>query len=781
MDEELLFKVQGARKRGIPEDVIQRALVKSGRVKDDSAQLSMPLDKRPSLTRLIPQQIKDFAGGVFANVDQLNKPGISNARKMGELVPTWDAASATTGSPPIMFAGGALGLINKADDAARMVGKIVPKVDDAFRAIPKAIKTLPDIKALVSEIESLVPKQLPPIEDAIAPKVKAMTKNPLNAGSAKEAIAKGLTEEQFVKGQGTPVFHGTSSENATKISQEGFRAGAGKGVSGQGSSDFVYATGNKPSADRYVADRLGIKNPTVVDGNFNGKVLEIEGKMADFEAFGEASKKLGVSLGKDSQGNFSMLDMSSIKKAMKEQGYSAIGFSDRYANGTKAFAILPDQIKTSSQLRTEYQAATQATGGVQEAIAKGLTEEQFVKGQGTPFEKTLYRGSGSGGGLQARADIGNAFGEGKYYASVSQAARYGKNIEEKVVKLNNPLIIKTDQELRNITGGSNLVVSEKAGITPQMVKKQIEETRKRIIEMGHDGVVVEMANYQDTQNLRRLFEHDQVIDYGIKSKSTSQLRTEYQTAKGLSKPSSAQQAVKAGLTEEQYVKRQGMPKDGLIEYKGAVDAVKKDFPNEAIDLESPSGVNNFMELLDNSETANNLGISTEILTDKLLNRVTKLKEAGSTKLVNKLGEKVTSINQNYIDRIKSDGVRIAGNSGSEKVKLLRDIYGGTIPREIKIYRGTNLMNAPLRVGDYVTPSKSLARGYVEGEFGNVANYTVKSEDLILMRVNSGGFDSVEMVYLPKARRADLQIKTTSQLRTEYQAAKGVLPKAKTTK
>jgi len=262
-------------------------------------------------------------------------------------------------------------------------------------------------------------------------------------------------------------------------------------------------------------------------------------------------------------------------------------------------------------------------------------------------------------------------------------------------------------------------------------------------------------------------------------KTTSQLRTEYadELAKSksanLPKANSAQQAVKDGLTEEQFMKGQGTPKDGLTEYKGAVDAVKKDFPNEAIDLDSPSGVNDFMELLDNSETADNLGISTEILTEKLLNRVTKLKEAGSTKLVNKLGEKLTSINQNYIDRIKSDGVRISENSGSEKVKLLRDIYGGTIPREIKIYRGTNLMNAPLRVGDYVTPSKSLARGYVDGEFGNVANYTVKSEDLILMRVNSGGIDSVEMVYLPKAQLADLQIKTTSQLRADYQTAKGL--------
>ena len=143
----------------------------------------------------------------------------------------------------------------------------------------------------------------------------------------------------------TTFYHGTSAENATKISSEGFKTGSGKGISGQTSNDFIYATENKVSAGKYVADRLGIKNPTTVKGSFTGKVLDIQGKMADFEAFGEASKKLGIPLGKDSQGKLSMLDMSAIKKAMKEQGYGAIRFSDRYANGSKSLAILPDLIK----------------------------------------------------------------------------------------------------------------------------------------------------------------------------------------------------------------------------------------------------------------------------------------------------------------------------------------------------------------------------------------------------------------------------------------------------
>lgn len=166
--------------------------------------------------------------------------------------------------------------------------------------------------------------------------------------------------EEFVKKQPT-VYHGTSLENSNKINAEGFKAGSGKGVSGQASNDFVYATENKVSAGKYVSDRLGIKNPTTVSGSFNGKVLDIQGKMADFEAFGEASKKLSVPLGVDSQGKLSMLDMPAIKKAMQEQGYGAIRFSDRYANGSKALAILPDQIKTKSQLTDIWNKANKPT------------------------------------------------------------------------------------------------------------------------------------------------------------------------------------------------------------------------------------------------------------------------------------------------------------------------------------------------------------------------------------------------------------------------------------
>ncbi len=264
------------------------------------------------------------------------------------------------------------------------------------------------------------------------------------------------------------------------------------------------------------------KQPVDTSGGFDGRgqiakktedYARVEGASLDpatIKLSGDASEKTAssrassmfdpennspVTLKVNKDGSLQVVDGNARVTAFKNQGKKiekyVIDLKKSDADALKAF-------DTPNPLYTE---------------ARGKSLEEFVKAQGKPFEKEMYRGTGGGGGLQARGDIGNALGEGKYYAGLSQAVRYGKNIETKVVKLKNPITIKTDQDLRNITGGKNLVVSEKSGVTPQMVKKQIEEARNKIIEMGHDGVIIEMGAYQDTQNLRRLFEHDQVIVY----------------------------------------------------------------------------------------------------------------------------------------------------------------------------------------------------------------------------------------------------------------------------
>lgn len=254
-------------------------------------------------------------------------------------------------------------------------------------------------------------------------KTKRRERNPAYFDKSQLPKAKAVTSaEQKVTQEGTEsmtVYHGTSLENANKISTDGFKAGGGKGVSGGASSDFVYVTKNKASANRYVSDRLGIKNPTTVEGSFSGKVLEVQGIKADFEAFGEVSKKLGVPLGVDSQGNLSMLDMPAIKKAMKEQGYGAIQFSDRYANGTKALAVLPENIKTKSPkpifkpaskaddvLIKEAKKYKTANEFISEVGAKGLDDTKLTRGMEISSDRFFGKNSNIEYGNRTDSPIG---------------------------------------------------------------------------------------------------------------------------------------------------------------------------------------------------------------------------------------------------------------------------------------------------------------------------------------------------------------------------------------
>ncbi len=149
---------------------------------------------------------------------------------------------------------------------------------------------------------------------------------------------------------------------------------------------------------------------------------------------------------------------------------------------------------------------------------KYKSAEEFIKAQRIPFEKTMYRGEGNGGLQLSRPEAGNALGEGKYYADLSQASRYGKNITEHNVKLENPLYITTDQELRNLTNRTSLYDAN-----PVKQKAIIEDVKQKVLDMGHDGAVIKMKDYQSSQYLQRFFGHDQVIDYGVKLPNRSQL------------------------------------------------------------------------------------------------------------------------------------------------------------------------------------------------------------------------------------------------------------------
>ena len=162
-----------------------------------------------------------------------------------------------------------------------------------------------------------------------------------------EEAKKYKSAEEFVNNK-INVFHATNEAQARSIESSGYKPSLGRGFSNT-PGDFAYFTPSVDGAIRYSKTSSNGLNK-ITSGHLKGNILKIEGVMPDFEAFGEASRKLGVPLGKDSQGNLSMLDVDGLKKALQENGYSAIEFKDRYSNGARAIATIPEDVLTKSQL-----------------------------------------------------------------------------------------------------------------------------------------------------------------------------------------------------------------------------------------------------------------------------------------------------------------------------------------------------------------------------------------------------------------------------------------------
>jgi len=147
--------------------------------------------------------------------------------------------------------------------------------------------------------------------------------------SAKEAIAKGLTEEQFVKSQGTPVFRGAKTSEL-------------KATSGDVGTGFYFAE-NKGVAKTYAGETFDENLGKWVDKNpVHEYVISPKAKIVD-----EKNMPNGV----DRQ------------KWATENNYDGV----RYKQGATSDSVFnketnliiynKDVLKTTSQLRAEYQAA----------------------------------------------------------------------------------------------------------------------------------------------------------------------------------------------------------------------------------------------------------------------------------------------------------------------------------------------------------------------------------------------------------------------------------------
>jgi len=164
-----------------------------------------------------------------------------------------------------------------------------------------------------------------------------------------------------------------------------------------------------------------------------------------------------------------------------------------------------------------------------EAIAKGMTEEQYVKGQGI----TLYHGTNAKFDkfdISMAGEVQNAdWGDGIYFTDNPTHAKSFAKVA------GGDIVMERFAPNVKFADGSKLLKDSKfmdalddgmGFVTPSEYLKA----------KGFGGI-----KYNNPQGFTEYVVYDP-----SKLKPTSQLRAEYQTAKGLSKPSSAQQAVKLG-------------------------------------------------------------------------------------------------------------------------------------------------------------------------------------------------------------------------------------------
>ena len=125
-------------------------------------------------------------------------------------------------------------------------------------------------------------------------------------------------------------------------------------------------------------------------------------------------------------------------------------------------------------------------------LGRELTPEVSTAQTGEPFDAVLFRGFGREDAGSVFNDLnieGNVLGEGTYTTpSAIHAANFGDEIEELRVVLQNPLVIRTDTEWRQLTRDAGLRFPK------GFEEGRAAQIRTHIEALGHDGVIVQTGD-----------------------------------------------------------------------------------------------------------------------------------------------------------------------------------------------------------------------------------------------------------------------------------------------
>jgi hypothetical protein len=189
-----------------------------------------------------------------------------------------------------------------------------------------------------------------------------------------------------------------------------------------------------------------------------------------------------------------------IKAYLQELGYDGIRYKNKVEGS--GWSYIPF---SGEQIQAGVSAVTPE--------AEAVPAAEAVTGQ--PFTATLFHGSG-----KPKKEIYTYLekpivGEGRYYTFAEADAKfYGDKITQEEVSLNNPLVIRNDDEWRALTREAGWRYPNPYGSPKEEVSKWIDQLKQTIISKGHDGLIIQMDKEGDAaKTLRDVFGHDQVVVY----------------------------------------------------------------------------------------------------------------------------------------------------------------------------------------------------------------------------------------------------------------------------
>lgn len=135
---------------------------------------------------------------------------------------------------------------------------------------------------------------------------------------------------------------------------------------------------------------------------------------------------------------------------------------------------------------------------------------------GKPANLNLFHGNGASPKNIYTGVAVPIAGKGKYYAlDKKTASKYGNEITNENVNLNNPLVIKTDDQWRELTQKAGWRYPNLYSLPEKEVIKNTNDLKNTVTSLGHDGLVLNFENQQGdyAKTLRNVFGHNQVVSY----------------------------------------------------------------------------------------------------------------------------------------------------------------------------------------------------------------------------------------------------------------------------